>query len=96
MLLRNDLLQYTHPAPRLVRILWISPEQSYAYVFDVAARTAEVELMQLSVLLADLRADRARVLPADPYLVLAGQDQLPAKHLELRARAWQIIGPLVA
>jgi len=96
MLLRNDLLQYTHPGPRLVRILWISPEQSYAYVFDVAARSAEVELIQLSALLADLRADRARVLPADPYLVLAGQDQLPAKHLELRARAWQIIAPLVA
>jgi hypothetical protein len=55
MLLRNDLLHYTHPSPRTVRILWIAPEQGHAYVFDVAARSAEVELVPLPVLLADIR-----------------------------------------
>lgn len=96
MLLRNDLLHYTHPSPRTVRILWISPEQSHAYVFDVAARSADVELIQLSVLLADIRAGHASVLPADPYLMVVSQELLPPKHLQLRARAWDIIGPLVA
>ena len=96
MLLRNDLLHYTHPSPRTVRILWIAPEQSHAYVFDVAARSADVELVQLSVLHADLRSGRASVLPADPYLMVVSQDLLPAKHLQLRARAWAIIEPLVA
>ena len=96
MLLRNDLLHYTHPSPRTVRILWIAPEQSHAYVFDVAARSADVELVQLSVLHADIRAGRASVLPADPYLMVVSQDLLPAKHLQLRARAWAIIEPLVA
>ncbi len=96
MLLRNDLLHYTHPSPRTVRILWISPEQSHAYVFDVAARSAEVELIQLSVLHADIRAGHASVIPADPYLMVVSQELLPAKHLQLRARAWEIIGALVA
>jgi putative transposase len=96
MLLRNDLLHYTHPSPRTVRILWIAPEQSHAYVFDVAARSADVELVQLSVLHADIRSGRASVLPADPYLMVVSQDLLPPKHLQLRARAWEIIEPLVA
>ena len=96
MLLRNDLLHYTHPSPRTVRILWIAPEQSHAYVFDVAARSADVELVQLSVLHADIRAGRASVLPADPYLMVVSHDLLPPKHLQLRARAWEIIEPLVA
>jgi hypothetical protein len=96
MLLRNDLLQYTHPSPRTVRILWIAPGQSHAYVFDVAARSAEVELVQLSVLHADIRAGHASVLPADPYLMVVSQELLPPKHLQLRARAWAIVEPLVA
>jgi hypothetical protein len=96
MLLRNDLLHYTHPSPRTVRILWIAPEQSHAYVFDVAARSADVELIQLSVLHADIRSGHASVLPADPYLLVVSQDLLPPKHLQLRARAWRIIEPLVA
>lgn len=96
MLLRNDLLHYTHPSPRTVRILWIAPEQSHAYVFDVAALSADVEMIQLSALHADLRAGHASVLPADPYLMVVSQELLPAKHLQLRARAWQIIESLVA
>lgn len=95
MLLRNDLLQYTHPSPRTIRILWISAEQSHAYVFDVAARSAEVELVQMSALQADIRAGLASVMPADPYLMVLSH-ALPAKHLQLRARAWQVIEELVA
>jgi hypothetical protein len=96
MLLRNDLLHYTHPSPRTVRILWIAPGQTHAYVFDVAARSAEVEMIQLSAVQADIRAGHASVLPADPYLMVVSQELLPAKHLQLRARAWEIIEGLVA
>ncbi|RZT06197.1 Mu transposase, C-terminal [Duganella sp. CF402] len=96
MLLRNDLLQYSQPSPRTIRILWIAPEQSHAYVFDVAARSAEVELVPLATLQADLRAGHACVLPADPYVMVVSQELLPAKHLQLRARAWDIIQGLVA
>lgn len=96
MLLRNDLLQYTHPSPRTVRILWIAPDQGSAYVFDVAARSADVEMVQLATLQADLRAGHARVLAADPYLMVVSQELLPPKHLQLRARAWEVIEALVA
>ena len=96
MLLRNDLLHYTHPSPRTVRILWIAPEQSHAYVFDVAALSAEVESIPLSALHADIHSGRASVLPADPFLMVVSGELLPAKHLQLRARAWEIIEPLVA
>jgi len=96
MLLRNDLLHYTHPSARTVRILWIAPEQSHAYVFDVAAHSAEVELLELSAVHADIRAGHASVLAADPHLVVVSQELLPPKHLQLRARAWQIIEGLVA
>lgn len=96
MLLRNELLHYTHPSARTVRILWIAPDQSHAYVFDVAARSADVELVPLAALHADLRAGRASVLAADPYLTLASQELLPPKHLQLRARAWRIVEALVA
>ena len=96
MLLRNDLLHYTHPSPRTVRILWIAPEQSHAYVFDAAAHSAEVELLELSAVHADIRAGHASVLAADPHLVVVSQELLPPKHLQLRARAWEIIEGLVA
>jgi len=96
MLLRNDLLQYSHPSPRTVRILWIAPDQTIAYVFDVAAKSADVELVQLATLQADLRSGHARVLATDPYLMVVSQELLPPKHLQLRARAWEIIEGLVA
>ena len=96
MLLRNDLLQYRQPSPRTVRVLWIAPDQSHAWVYDVAARSADVELVQLSVLLADVRAGHASVLPADPYLMVVSQEMLPPKYLQLRARAWEVIAALVA
>jgi len=95
MLLRNDLLHYTHPSPRTVRLLWISPQQSHAYVFDVAAQSADVEMVQLSALHADIRAGHASVLAADPYLMVVSQELLPPKHLQLRARAWEVIEALV-
>ncbi len=94
MLLRNDLLHYTHPAQRTVRILWIAPEQGHAYVFDVSAQSSEVEQVAIAVLLADLEAGRAQRLYSDPYLVVLGRAPLPAKHLQLRARAWDIIQSL--
>lgn len=96
MLLRNDLLHYPQPSARTVRVLWIDPGQRHAYVYDVAARSAEVELVQLPALLADLRDGRASVLPADPYLMVVSQEMLPPKYLQLRARAWEIIAALVA
>lgn len=95
MLLRNDLLEFSEPRHRIVRILWIDVARSFTYVFDVASEAAEVELHRLSVLEGELAKGRARRLEADPYLVLANSQALPPKHIELRERAWGVMADLV-
>jgi hypothetical protein len=96
MLLRNDLLEFSEPRRRIVRILWIDVARSFAYVFDVASEAAEVELHRLSVLESELAQGRARRLEADPYLVIANSQALPPKHIELRERAWHVVADLVS
>lgn len=98
MLLRNELLHYTQPVARTLRVLWIDPRQRHAYLFDVAGQDSEVERCTLARIHADLAAGRATRAPSDPYLMLLGEGEAqPApKHLALRDRAWQIIAPLVA
>ncbi|WP_348694897.1 Mu transposase C-terminal domain-containing protein [Duganella fentianensis] len=98
MLLRNELLHYTQPVARTLRILWIDPRQRHAYLFDVAGQDSEVERCTLARIHADLAAGRATRGTSDPYLMIRGEGEAqPApKHLALRDRAWQIIAPLVA
>ncbi|WEF32672.1 Mu transposase C-terminal domain-containing protein [Pseudoduganella chitinolytica] len=95
MLLRNDLLQYESPR-RVVRILWLAPDRSSAYVFDVAARACEARQVRIATLEEDVSAGRATRLAEDPYLVAVNQDLLPPRHVELRDRAWQIVAELTA
>jgi hypothetical protein len=95
MLLRNDLLEFSEPRRRIVRILWVDVARSFAYVFDVASEAAEVELHRLPVLESELAKGRVRRLEADPYLVVANPEALPPKHIELRERAWGVVADLV-
>ncbi|WP_093555549.1 Mu transposase C-terminal domain-containing protein [Pseudoduganella namucuonensis] len=60
------------------------------------ARGTDAELARLPMLEADLASGRARVLAEDPYVVAMNQELLPQKHLQLRARAWNIVRELVA
>lgn len=96
MISRNDLLEYAGPDRKTIRVLWIDAAQTAAYVYDVQAHSAEAELARMSVLQADLASGRARLLPDDPYMVVVNQDLLPEKHLQLRARAWEIVRELTA
>src|SRR5476649_2404467 len=93
MLLRNDLLQYGEPRARIVRILWIAPDRTGAYIFDVDASAADAEPVALQTLLDDLQAGKAKLLLNDPYLVLVSQELLPQKHLQLPARLGHRAGP---
>ncbi len=95
MLLRNDLLEWDEPVPRVVRILWIDALCGLAYVFDLACTTAKVERHRLPALESALALGRARKLEADPYLVLANPQALPPKYIEARDRAWQMLAGLV-
>jgi hypothetical protein len=94
MLLRNDLLQYAEPHARTVRILWIDREQTIAYVFDLNTRGAHPELAPLRTLVADVQARRATLLLIDPYQAPAARPALPDKHLQVQARAWQVVSGL--
>ncbi|QGZ41003.1 hypothetical protein IP92_03687 [Pseudoduganella flava] len=94
MLLRNDLLQYGAPARRTVRILWIDPQRTVAWVFDMGGKGCDVEPARVSMLEADVVSGRARRLAEDPWLVVADQQAIKPGHLALRDRAWAIIAEL--
>ena len=96
MLLRNDLLHYLVPHPHTLRILWIDNDRTIAYVYALGARGAQPEIATLASLVADVKAQRAQLLLVDPYLPKDSGKALPAKHLAVRARAWQVIAALTA
>ncbi|TWI61104.1 hypothetical protein IP91_04691 [Pseudoduganella lurida] len=100
MLLRNDLLQYdaTDNAKqrRTVRILWIDPARTMAYMFDMDGKGCDVESARLAQLEADVAAGRARQLQDDPWLVVTDQQAVKPGHLALRDRAWAIVAELTA
>jgi hypothetical protein len=96
MLLRNDLLHYAAPSALTQRILWIDSERAIAYVYALGVRGAQPEIATLAALVADVKAQRAQLLLVDPYLPKRGDQPLPAKHLAVRARAWEVVSALTA
>lgn len=94
MLLRNDLLHYTLPRERTIRILWIDSAQTIAYTFELNAKSAHPKIATLQSLVEDVHQKRAQVLPMDPYIVEADPATLPASHQQLQARAWNIVSAL--
>ncbi|MES2262348.1 MAG: Mu transposase C-terminal domain-containing protein [Pseudomonadota bacterium] len=96
MIARNDLLQYATPDHKVIRVLWIDAARVVSYVFDIESHAADAQLVRVALLEADLDAGRAQVLADDPYLVQVNQQLLPQKHVQLRARAWDIIRDLTA
>lgn len=95
MLIRNDLLHYASPRPRTIRILWIDAAQTIAYTFELNAKSAHPQMATLQSLLEDVRRQRAHLVPVDPYIVQVDPTALPASHLQLKARAWDILSTLV-
>ena len=96
MLLRNDLLEYPGESPRTLRILWTDPELHLAYTYEMGVAGATPCAASFDALIADVRARRARLLPADPYRVAIDAATLPPKHLALRDRAWDIVETLAS
>ncbi len=94
MLLKNDLLQYASPRKRTLRVLWIDAGNSLAYTYEIGVRNAHPEAATLHSLVADVNAGRAQLLLVDPYLVEADTSALPARHLQVRDRAWDIVQAL--
>jgi hypothetical protein len=95
MLLRNDVLEYTLPAPRTVRVLWIDACQAIAYTIALNARSAQPEVVLVRALVEDVLAQRASLL-VDPYAAHPAPPSLPEKHLQVRARGWAVVSALAS
>jgi hypothetical protein len=95
VLLRNDLLEYVEPNARIIRLLWIHPMQSAAFVIDVNAQDALPELIQIEALQGDLQSGVAKLLTADPFLSIAEENSLPEHYKSRRNRAWAFMANLV-
>ncbi|WP_338770358.1 hypothetical protein [Massilia sp. METH4] len=96
MFLRNDLLQYNAPRRRTMRVLWIDPARTMAWLFDMDGKGCDVESARIQDLEADLASGRARRMADDPWLVVADQGAVKPGHLALRDRAWAIVSALTA
>jgi hypothetical protein len=96
MLLRNDVLEYSVPAARAVRILWIDAGQALAYTIELNAGATQPKMVLVRVLVDDVLARRARLLLIDPYAAREAPPSLPAKYLAVRARGWEVISALAS
>jgi hypothetical protein len=94
MLLRNDVLEYSAPAARAVRILWIDACQALAYTIELNARAAQPQMVLMRALVGDVLERRARLLLIDPYAARPAPPALPPKYLEVRARGWKVVNAL--
>jgi hypothetical protein len=94
MLIRNDVLHYDAPVPHTLRILWIDPASEIAYTFKLKTPGALPQPARVAMLEADVRAGRARLLLVDPCAVRRAQ-AAPPRHLQIQARAWEIVCALV-
>lgn len=96
MFLKNDLIQYEGEDGKTIRILWIHPEQPYAFTIEIG----DVHSLPLSLntkgLEADLLDGKAKLLKTDPFFFIINDDALPAKHKEIRDKAFEIVEDLVA
>jgi hypothetical protein len=93
MLIRNDVLHYEEPVPHTVRILWVDAAGEVAYTFRLKAQGALPQPARMRMLEADVRSGRARLL-LDPCVARCPRTP-PAKYLQIQARAWEIVGPMV-
>lgn len=96
MLLRNDLLEYLEKDGKVIRILWLHPEKSMAATFEVNVHGAEPELVQIDLLLDDIKTGKAKLLPADPHLIVVNEESISDKSKKIRIKAWSLIEPLVS
>jgi hypothetical protein len=95
MFLPNDVIQYAVPV-RTIRVLWIAPDRTLAYTFELGLPHSQPRAIALQALAEDVLSRRARLLTDDPYAAPAPPPHLPQKYRDLQARAWDIVGGLHA
>jgi hypothetical protein len=95
MFLPNDVIRYAAPV-RTIRVLWIAPDRTLAYTFELGLPHSQPRAIALQALAEDVVSRRARLLADDPFAAPAPPPYLPQKHRDLQARAWDIVGGLQA
>ncbi len=95
MLLRNDILEYSEPSEKLVRVLWLHPEQPVAVVIDINTVYDKPRMIQIEALMDDLASGKARLSTGDVFLSAMENMVLTPKMKGIRDHAWEIIGNLV-
>ena len=66
MFLPNDVIQYANPV-RTIRILWIAPDRTLAFTFELGLQHSQPRTVALHVLADDVLTRRARLLQDDPF-----------------------------
>ena len=95
MFLPNDVLQYAGPL-RTIRVLWIDRERAIAYSYELGLAHSQPRTAPLQALVDDVVAQRARLLPHDPWAAPPPPPGLPQKYRDVQARAWDIVSALQA
>jgi hypothetical protein len=95
MFLPNDVIHYPRPQ-RHVRVLWIDRGRGAAWVYELGQARALPQPCALRHLTDDVLNKQARLLQHDPYAPAAPARPLPASHLALQAKAWDIVATLQA
>ena len=65
MFLPNDVIQYTVPV-RTIRVLWIAPDRTLAYTFELGLQHSQPRAVALQALADDVLSRRAPQLNGDP------------------------------
>lgn len=95
MFLPNDVIQFAD-APRTIRVLWIDPDRTLAYTFELGVPHSQPRAVAVQALAAEVLSRRARLLSDDPYAAPAPPPLLPQKYRDMQARAWDIVAGLQA
>lgn len=95
MILPNDVLLMKDEASRLVRVLWVNPEQGNSFIISLEQERALPEPVDAKSLQAIIREGKAELRDNNAKNRIVDECSLPTKHRELRDEAWRIIEPLV-
>ncbi|WP_303852492.1 Mu transposase C-terminal domain-containing protein [Seleniivibrio woodruffii] len=86
MIVKNQVLKLDDE--RLVRVLWIDPNNIYAFIYDIdtSGLPERVDIIDLSKSAADAE---------DPYVNVVSDEIISENHIEKRNDRWRIIENLV-
>ncbi|WP_223226306.1 Mu transposase C-terminal domain-containing protein [Sporomusa sp. GT1] len=94
MIAKNELIQYDHQGQSITeRILFIDEANDTVVAINISLQSLPVS-KTLSEVLQSLRNGEMRKISDDPWIRIVDETSLSDKEKQIRARAWEIIGPM--